>query len=281
MFVNTLVLRTPVDAGASFADLLAHVRETDLGAFAHADVPFERLVEVLDPTRSTAYSPLFQVALEFQNNEQAAPRAAGPDGRGRRPRHSAWSKVDLELIAGRAVRRRTARPRVSPARSTTRPTCSTPRTVARFADRFVRILDAVDRRPATGRSATSRSSTTTRRGDWHRSAAPASVAPASCWPELLPPRPALDPSGRAVLRGRERLTYRELDERSNRLARVLIDRGVGPETFVALGMPRSIESVLAIWAVAKTGAAFVPVDPSLPGRRIEHMLDRFRRGRSG
>ncbi|ETT25425.1 condensation domain protein, partial [Rhodococcus rhodochrous ATCC 21198] len=67
MFVNTLVLRARIDSGESFADLLARVRETDLGAFGHADVPFERLVEVLNPVRSQAHSPLFQVSLVFQN----------------------------------------------------------------------------------------------------------------------------------------------------------------------------------------------------------------------
>ena len=70
MFVNTLVLRTPVDAGGTFAELLAAVRDTDLGAFDHADVPFERLVESSRPNASTAHSPLFQVMLEFQNNER-------------------------------------------------------------------------------------------------------------------------------------------------------------------------------------------------------------------
>ena len=76
MFVNTLVLRTGVDGGESFADLLARVRETDLAAFGHADVPFERLVEVLDPARSQARHPLFQVALSFQNLGATAVRAA-------------------------------------------------------------------------------------------------------------------------------------------------------------------------------------------------------------
>ena len=83
---------------------------------------------------------------------------------------------------------------------------------------------------------------------------------------------AVDPDAVALSSGDVEVSYRELDERSNRLARALIDRGLGPETSVAVGIPRSIESVLCVWAVAKTGAVFVPVDPNYPGERITHML---------
>ncbi|MBH0122855.1 AMP-binding protein, partial [Rhodococcus sp. CX] len=91
-------------------------------------------------------------------------------------------------------------------------------------------------------------------------------------PQLLAAAVEMDPTATAVVLGDRRLTYGELDEQSSRLARVLIARGARPETFVALGLTRSIESVLAWWAVAKTGAAFVPMDPTYPADRIEHMV---------
>ena len=91
-------------------------------------------------------------------------------------------------------------------------------------------------------------------------------------PQIFEDAAALDPNRTALTFEGRNVSYRELNERSNQLARVLISRGAGPETFVALGIPRSIESVLAVWAVAKTGAAFVPVDPNYPMDRIEHML---------
>ncbi|WP_420753991.1 condensation domain-containing protein, partial [Rhodococcus sp. O3] len=91
-------------------------------------------------------------------------------------------------------------------------------------------------------------------------------------PDILVASAAADPDTVAVVAGERRLTYRELDEQSNRLARRLIRYGVGPETVVAIAVPRSAESVLAVWAVAKTGAAFLPVDPNYPASRIEHLI---------
>ncbi|MEV2226952.1 AMP-binding protein, partial [Nocardia vinacea] len=92
-------------------------------------------------------------------------------------------------------------------------------------------------------------------------------------PQLLAQAVTANPDGCAVRYGQQSLTYRELDERANRVARVLIDQGVGPEDLVAIAIDRSVESVLAVWAVAKTGAAFVPVDPGYPASRIAYMLE--------
>ncbi|WP_307846345.1 amino acid adenylation domain-containing protein, partial [Rhodococcus sp. CX] len=91
-------------------------------------------------------------------------------------------------------------------------------------------------------------------------------------PDILVASAAADPDAVAVVAGEHRLTYRELDEQSNRMARKLIRYGIGPEAAVAIAVPRSVESVLAVWAVAKTGAAFLPVDPNYPASRIEHMI---------
>ena len=93
-----------------------------------------------------------------------------------------------------------------------------------------------------------------------------------CLPEIFAAAAARDPDAAALRCGGVEMTYRELEEESNRLARVLIEHGAGPEGFVAVAVARSVASVLAVWAVAKTGAGFVPVDPDYPGERIGHML---------
>ena len=98
------------------------------------------------------------------------------------------------------------------------------------------------------------------------------VARAALFPQLLTAAVELDPHKIAVTSAADSMTYEELDRQSSRLARVLIDRGAGPDTVVALGVRRSVGSVLAIWAIAKSGAAYVPVDPKLPAERIAHMV---------
>ncbi|MFC7448878.1 AMP-binding protein, partial [Rhodococcus daqingensis] len=107
------------------------------------------------------------------------------------------------------------------------------------------------------------------------SLAPARGAPPGAQrtlPQILTDSAATHPATTAIIDGNRQTTYRELDHRSNQLARALIARGAGPETHIALAIPRSTESVLATWAVTKTGAAFVPIDPTYPTDRITHML---------
>ncbi|WP_420881133.1 amino acid adenylation domain-containing protein, partial [Rhodococcus sp. (in: high G+C Gram-positive bacteria)] len=268
MFVNTLVLRTRIDHAASFDTLLRQVRESDLAAFGHAEVPFERLVEELNPPRSTSYSPLFQVSIEFQNNER--PRLELPglvvEGVGI---DAQVAKEDLELVLAEEFTD-DGGPAGIVASLDFATDLFDESTVRRIADRFVRVLEAVTTDP--GRAV----------GDIEildrdelAALAPAhgdvDVSP-HVWPELLASAAAVDPDAVALSYLGRTVTYRELDERSNRLARVLAGRGVGPETFVALGMPRSIDEIVSIWAVAKAGAAFVPVDPNYPAERIAHML---------
>ncbi|WP_139191243.1 amino acid adenylation domain-containing protein, partial [Rhodococcus tukisamuensis] len=268
MFVGTLALRTQVDAAGSFTALAAHCREVDLGAFAHAEVPFERVVEAIGPARSTAYSPIVQVSLEFQNNERPVLALPGLEVHAVDPELDVV-KVDLEFILAEEFDAGGA-----PAGMTGAIDYATDLfdadTVEGFADRFVRILDAVTENPDRPV------------GDLPllgemelREMVPAHGAPEVCpqrLPDLLTAAAALDPNAVALSYEDRRISYRELDEWSNRLARVLRDRGAGPETFVALGMTRSIEDVVAIWAVTKAGAAFVPVDPAYPHDRIDYML---------
>ncbi|WP_157108499.1 non-ribosomal peptide synthetase, partial [Aldersonia kunmingensis] len=263
MFVNTLVLRSHVRPELSFTELLDQTRETDLGAFAHSDIPFERLVELLNPERSTARHPLFQVALSFENLPQTEAELPGL-------RISALdvqsdvAKFDVQLTvrddvdAGMAAEFLYARDLFDES------------TMQSFADRFGLLLAAIVADPATSVGELSMLSSaeyellTHVHGD--------EVMVRGLMPDDLTHGVALNPDKVAVRYEGRSISYRELDEYSSRLARVLIERGVGPETLVALAFPRSYEMVAAVWAVAKAGGAHVPVDPTYPEDRVRHML---------
>ncbi|SNS19585.1 amino acid adenylation domain-containing protein, partial [Rhodococcoides kyotonense] len=268
MFVNTLVLRTVVDGAESFESLLARVVDADLDAFAHTEVPFERVVEVLNPTRSTAYSPLSQVALSFQNNDDARLELPGLLVEGV-DIDVPVAKQDLQLLLSETFDDAGV-PAGIDAAIDYATALFDPSTVESFADRFVRILDVVSTTPEVPLgdidilTDVERSQLAPARGD-------ASATP-STWPEILANAVRANPDGTALEFFDRRLTYRELDHMSTRIARILIDYGAGPETYVALALPRSIESVVATWAVTKSGAAFLPVDPNYPADRIAHML---------
>ncbi len=272
MFVNTLVLRTAVDRGATFGDFLDQVRNVDLSAFIHADVPFERVVEIVNPSRSTAYSPLFQVMLEFQDIER--PALELPDLQVTDVGVEIDTiNFDLQLTvtqnAGAAGESDGLRAEFGYATD-----IFDEETVAGFVDRLQRILERVITDPQS------------RIGDIeildaYESAELVPVrgeisAAVQTLPDLLTAATdmatAQDPGAVALVFEEREVTYLELDAQSNRLARMLIESGVGPESVVALCLPRSIESVLAVWSIAKTGAAFLPVDPGHPAARIEHML---------
>ncbi|MBB5912967.1 amino acid adenylation domain-containing protein/non-ribosomal peptide synthase protein (TIGR01720 family) [Nocardia transvalensis] len=273
MFVNTLVLRTVIDPDASFHELLAQVRDSDLGAFSHADLPFERLVEVLDPVRSQAHHPLFQVALFFQNMDK--PRlelpgltAAAVDFDG------AIAKFDLQLTV--VPRKENGEPRGLTAAFTYATDLFDEATVAGFAERLVALFDAITTDPAqpVGDIDLLRSDERARiLHDWNDTRYPVE-------PELLLDgyRDAVTryPDAVAVAYEGEELTYAEFDARVNRLARLLISRDVGPEALVGLAIRRSPELVVAMYAVVAAGGAYVPLDPDHPAERIAHILDTAR-----
>ncbi|MDV8067784.1 amino acid adenylation domain-containing protein [Rhodococcus sp. IEGM 1366] len=266
MFVNTVVLRTAVTSGSSFEKVLATVRESDLGAFAHAQIPFEQVVEAIDPVRSTAHSPLFQVMLEFRN--AALPELALPELTVELLEVDVEvARYDLHLSLAEDFDPGDNSPAGMSASFGFAVDILDRDTVQGFADRFVRILEDIVTAPST------------RVGDISL------LSPAECG-ELVPVSgvaggrvlvlPELlavgDPNALAVVCGDQRLSYGELDGWSNRLARLLISRGVGSGSCVAVALSRSVLSVVALCAVAKSGAAFVAVDPGYPAARVEFML---------
>ncbi|MEU7634456.1 condensation domain-containing protein, partial [Nocardia sp. NPDC049220] len=264
MFVNTLVLRTEVDLGESFTGLLGRVRQVDLDAYAHADVPFEQLVERLAPQRSQSRHPLFQVLLAFQNLERVELVLPGlevsvvdlPTG---------VSRFDVQFVL--SDDHDTGDMRIAVTYATD---LFDPATIDSMTRRWIRILESVAVDPSIPVAAIEVLEAAERADLLTRHGRPAAVAVTLA--ELLATAARRDPDATAIVFDGEQLSYRELDERSNRLARLLIHHGVGPEDVVAIGIPRSVESVLAVWAVTKSGAAFLPIDPTYPTERITHML---------
>ncbi|MEU4455556.1 amino acid adenylation domain-containing protein, partial [Nocardioides sp. NPDC023903] len=268
MFVNTLALRTQVGGQLTFAELLTQAKEADLAAFAHADIPFERLVELLNPERSTARHPLFQVALSFENLPDAGFELPG----------LSVSAVDFDVDTAKfdlllTVREATAGDDAGAyAEFSYASALFDQSTVEKFAQRFQRLLAEVVADTATPVGDLELLDEAERTELLTRTGGPA--ASVSTLPELLAQAVATNPTGEAIVAPGESasLTYAELDAASSRLARVLIERGAAPETVVAIAMQRSLDTTLAIWAVSKTGAAFLPVDPKYPAERIAHMM---------
>ncbi|MEU9305140.1 amino acid adenylation domain-containing protein, partial [Streptomyces sp. NPDC048269] len=270
-FVNTLVLRTDVSGDPTFRELVARVRETDLAAYANQDVPFERLVEVLNPARSLARHPLFQVMLAFQNNAAAAldldglritPSNVGLDA----------AKFDLSFQLSEQFAE-DGSPAGVAAGLEYAVDLFDRSTAERIAGRFVRLLEAVAADPDLPITAVDLLTEAERwqvTKEW--TGAPAGVAPVT-FAELFETQAARTPDAVAVVSPDVELTYAELDARSNRLARALVERGVGPEKIVALVLPRSVDIVVSQLAVLKAGGAYLPVDPDYPADRIAYMLE--------
>ncbi|GIM89168.1 non-ribosomal peptide synthetase [Paractinoplanes toevensis] len=258
-FVNTVVLRTDVSGDPSFAALLQRVRSADLAALAHQDLPFERLVEDLNPRRSPAHHPLFQVMVSYQ---AALPAVAGFPGLRVTPRLVPTGTAKFDLTFDLAER-----PDGLDASIEYRADLFDPATIAALADRLLRLLRAVVAHPEHAISAVDLLSEAER------------AAAASAWQgvrdttdprtlaQLFEAQVAAAPSAVAVEAGDRLMTYAELDERANRLAHRLIGAGAAPERVVAVLLPRSADLLVALLAVTKSGGAYLPLDPNHPADR--------------
>ncbi|MDQ0313148.1 amino acid adenylation domain-containing protein [Kitasatospora herbaricolor] len=269
-FVNTLVLRTDTSGDPSFAELLARVREVDLAAYAHQDVPFERLVEELNPVRSLARHPLFQVMLILQNNESselglgALEVAAEPIG-------MRAAKFDLNVILEESFTP-DGRPAGLDCAIDYAVDLFDRGTVESVAGRLGRLLAAVAADPQirVGRIELLGEEERGRiLGEWN---ATSRAVPPALVSEVFEAQAARTPDEVALVCGEDRLTYAELNARANRVARGLVAAGVGPEDVVALALTRSADAVTGLLGVLKAGAAYLPLDAEYPAERIAHML---------
>ncbi|CAM5499917.1 Linear gramicidin synthase subunit B [Streptomyces tendae] len=267
-FVNTWVLRADLSGHPSFADVLGRVRDKALTAYDNQDAPFERLVELLNPERSTAYHPLFQVMFAWQNITRENFRMRGLEVAWE-PSFTGTAKFDLFFnmgdIPGQGVIGHLEYATDLFDRGTVEDLA------ARFVHLVEQLVEAPERRiglpglllPGEGERLDAL-------------AGPGSAAPDATVPGLVGAQAAARPEETAVVCGDRVLTYRELDERADRLARALRGRGVGAESLVGLALPRSADLVVAMLGILKSGAAYLPIDPRFPSARLGLMLEQAR-----
>ncbi|MFJ2172683.1 non-ribosomal peptide synthase/polyketide synthase [Streptomyces sp. NPDC087851] len=269
-FVNTLVVRTDLSGGPSFAEVLGRVRQRVLGALEHQEVPFERLVEELAPTRSLARHPLFQVNVTLHNTPEGTVDLPGLAVRARLG-EVPLAKFDLDF---QVVERfdSQGRPAGTDAVLIYAAALFDRATAEDLVARLLRVLRGVVADPGAGLDRLDVMDADERRRtlvEWNDTARPVAAATV---PELFGAQAARTPEAVAVVSGGERVSYAELEAESNRLARYLIARGVGPESPVAVVMDRSPALVTALLAVMKAGGAYLPVDPEYPSERITSMV---------
>ncbi|MGW0584651.1 condensation domain-containing protein, partial [Streptomyces sp. NPDC002920] len=270
-FVNTLVLRSDLSGDPTFLQLLARTREADLGAYTHQDVPFERLVEDLAPARSMARHPLFQVMLTLQNTAEARLDLPGLNIEAL-PAGVLPAKFDLDFqIAERITDGGT------PAGLTGLIIYATdlfdPASAEAIARRFLMVLETATADPSVPVSRIDVLDTAERErilSGWNDTT---HEVPRATLAELFEAQVTRTPDATAVVFDGSELTYAELNARGHRLARVLVERGARPEERVAVMTDRSADLVVALLAVVKTGAAYVPIDPAYPADRITYMLN--------
>ncbi|HYG08743.1 MAG TPA: amino acid adenylation domain-containing protein, partial [Pyrinomonadaceae bacterium] len=265
-FVNTLVMRADLSDTMRFRELLAQVRETALDAYAHQDLPFEKLVEELQPARSLSHTPLFQVMLVLQH------AATTPDGLADlafnlMPNGGATAKFDLlfnfieseQGLAGELEYNQDLFDSV---------------TAARMAEHFQTLLAGAVANPDQQLSALPLMTGAEQEQilvEWNPS--PTAYPDSMCMHHLVEAQVALTPDAVALVCGEEQTTYADLNRRANQLARHLRQLGVGPEVRVGICVERTPEMIVGLLAILKAGGAYVPLDPTYPEQRLAFMLE--------
>ncbi|HSU14834.1 MAG TPA: amino acid adenylation domain-containing protein [Longimicrobium sp.] len=264
LFMNTLALRTDLSGDPQFAGAVRRVRETVLGAFEHQEVPFERLVDALRLERSLAHSPLFQVLFELREGGGGAPGLAGVEV-GAVEMEGGPARTDLSValwITPRGVEGALAYAT----------DLFEPATARRMAAQLRRVLEQAAASPELRLSRLNPVDPAERARLLAWSGTTAPFPADACVHQLFEAQARRTPDAAAVTFGAETLTYRQLDERANRLANHLRGLGVGPETRVGICLERGLDLVPCILGVMKAGGAYVPVDPAHPAERTGYVL---------
>jgi amino acid adenylation domain-containing protein len=290
-FVNTLVLRTDLSGNPTFQQVLQRVHEVCLGAYAHQDIPFEKVVEELAPTRDLSRSPLFQVMLVLHNAQ--LPYEQGTIAR----RVLAATEEDSKQYVNSSVTeqelvttRFASAKRVLSKFDLTLSVAETGQrlhgileyntdlfeeeTIRRMLDHWQTLLEGIVQRPQVHISDLQLLSEHERALLLvHWNATQADYPQELCVHQLFEQQVERTPDAVALVFGEQALTYTQLNQRANQLARYLQELGVGPEVLVGLYLERSLQMVVALLAVLKAGGTYVPLDTSYPSERLTYMLE--------
>ena len=266
--VNVVVLRTDLAGDPRFADILQRVHKGVLDAYSHHGIPFEVLVDVLQPPRDTSRSPLFQVAFDMRDPEITRTQASGVTLGVMEPDLGA-AQYDLHLTLEES---HDAEP-VLTALWQFNTDLFERATIERMAGNFETLLAAGVEQPGQRLSQLDLLSPDELKflGRWNQRAAP--FARDACLHQLFERHVERAPQRLALVHGASTLTYAELEARSNAWAQRLQSLGVGPDVLVAVCLERSIDMVVAMLATLKAGGAFLPLDPAYPQDRLDSMVD--------
>jgi amino acid adenylation domain-containing protein len=270
-FVNTVVLRADVSGDPDFATLAARVRDAGLAAFSHADVPFEAVVERLNPPRTLSRNPLFQVMVAHHARRGDLLALPGVEAV-EEPVEEATAKFDL--VFAFAEPDGVERDRAATLHLEYSAELFERDTVARLGERFARVAAAVAANPRIGVAELDVAVVGERELVLERFAGRRDVrdVPAETLIDMVERQVRERPDAPAVTDGRGTLTYAELDGRAEGAARLLAARGIGPEDVVGVAMPRSAAMVATVLGLLKLGAAWLPLDLKHPPERIGHLL---------
>jgi amino acid adenylation domain-containing protein len=264
-FVNTLVLRTRFSSTWNFIDLLKDVRENTIGAYAHQDAPFEMVVDELQPDRDLRRTPLFQVMFALQNTPIQELRMGA----------ATLEPIEIAVVATKFD----LTLNLSQGPAAMRGSLEYDRnlfdeaTVARMAAHFQTLLESILSNPTQRLADLAFLTPSERRqllAEWNQ---PQSEFPAGCVHARFAEQARMTPQATAVQYEREQLTYRELDQRANQLARYLRKLGVGPDKLVGICVERSLRMVIGLLGILKAGGAYVPMDPSYPAERLRYIME--------
>jgi aspartate racemase len=264
LFVNTLVYRTDLSGNPSFADLLSRIRAKVTAVLAHQELPFERLIEELQVDRTLSHAPLTPIVFAMQNVPEASLQLAGLRASSFEfERRTARFDLCLFVVAHGARLNASIEYRTDLFEAST---------IRRMLGCLVRLLRSAIADPTTPIRRLQILDDEQRRqlvADWNATAKP--YPSAATIHELVAARAAARPDDVAVVCGRQRLTYGELDRRANQLAHALVRCGVTPEGRVGVCLERGLDLIVALFAALKAGSAYVPLDPAVPPDRLAYM----------